>query len=69
MIFEEGLLADPWMVSGWVEKMVGAVESVKVTRSRLVMFVFLPIRGSRHSMRRNLRNDLYLALHLGTGHH
>ena len=38
---EPGLLADPWVV-GWkrrVEKMVGAVESVKVSQSGLVMFV------------------------------
>lgn len=30
---EPGLLSDPWSVSSWVEKMVGAVESVKVTLS------------------------------------
>jgi hypothetical protein len=30
---EPGLLSDPWSVSSWVEKMVGAIESVKVTLS------------------------------------
>jgi hypothetical protein len=36
---QPGSLADPWEVSGWVEKMVGAVESLKVTQSGLVMFL------------------------------
>ena len=47
---EPGLLAEvsgfrlgpSWEVSGCVEMMVGAVESVKVTRSGLVMFVYVP---------------------------
>jgi hypothetical protein len=40
-------LADPFMVSGWVRKELGAHESVKVTCSGLVMFVFLLTRGRR----------------------
>ena len=61
------LLADPFLVSGWGRKELGAVESVKVTCSGLVMFVFLLIRGSRFSVSLNLGHDLFLALLLPTG--
>ena len=33
------LLADPFVVSGWVKAELGAVESVRVTRSGLVIIV------------------------------
>ena len=33
------LLADPFVVSGWVRKELGAVESVKVTHGGFVIFV------------------------------
>ena len=35
------LLADPFVVSGWVKTEVGAVESVKVTRSGLVIIAWV----------------------------
>ena len=40
------LLADPFVVSGWVKSELGAVESVRVTKSGLVIIVFLLVRGN-----------------------
>ena len=47
---DPGLLADPYLLSGWVGKMLDTVKLMKVTRSGFVMFVCVSSAQSEQAL-------------------
>ena len=45
------LLADPFVVSQWVKKVLGHVESVRLTRSGLVLIVYVSIGQRKNALK------------------